>query len=198
MDACDNTGLSAVSWFDGVVEQVGSHLSITQRSETLTWLKISIFYIDWTNALREKRLNHTSGGFDSPSGLPGKWLSSLYIKPGTDDRSSCGNGSSYNWDTLRIAAVHFPTSDTGPGTRLFFHQSTWIQELLWTQSTNTWTFGSTFSGSTACSRLTVTLENSMLRFFYLSDDLVLQEVLLNVTQPGATWKAGKWPTATSK
>ena len=90
-----------------------------------------------------------------------------------------------------MAAVYSEDYNEGPGTRLFYQQSTWIQEFVWTQSTDIWTFGSPILGSTACSRLAVIEDYPNLRLFYVAEGLVLQEMLLDITQTGAIWRLGE-------
>ena len=152
---------------------------------------MSLFYVDSHSILSEKRSNHTSGYWDVPQNCDAGCIWFLDIASDTAGPLPCGNEASHSWDTHRMTAIYSDNFLTGPGTRLFFHQSTWIQESVWTQSTDSWALGSTFPNSVSCSRLAVTEAGSVLRLFYVTAGPVLQEALLNITQPNATWQVGE-------
>ncbi|KAL8948953.1 MAG: hypothetical protein Q9222_004905, partial [Ikaeria aurantiellina] len=102
-----------------------------------------------------------------------------------------------DFDSYRMAAVYSENFYSGAGTRLFYHASsvngtTWVQEWIWTQSTDNWRTGQAIQNVYPNSHLAATVdeENKLLRLFFSSGNLTLQEVWLNITDPNGLYNNG--------
>ena len=104
---------------------------------------------------------------------------------------------SNDWDSYRLAAVYSTNFATGPGCRLFYHSqdlngTTWVQEMIWIQSSDSWTHGASIIGPWPNSDLAATVDEStqILRLFYSAGNLTLQESWLNMSDPRAEYQIG--------
>lgn len=102
------------------------------------------------------------------------------------------------FDSYRMAAVYSVRFATGPGTRLFHHTqslngSTWVQEWIWTQSTDNWQRGQSIPDVFPNSHLAATVdeENMLLRLYYSSGNLTLHEKWINISDPTSVYNDGK-------
>ena len=96
----------------------------------------------------------------------------------------------------RIAAVYSQHFAAGPGARIYFHQadgdSSWVQELVWTQKTDTWTQGSRLFGPTTDSHLCAMIEpqSQAVRLFYSTPDNAVKEIWWNITDQIPQYQQG--------
>lgn len=102
------------------------------------------------------------------------------------------------FDSYRMAAVYSERFWTGAGTRLFYHTSasngtSWVQEWIWTQSTDNWRIGQPITNVYPNSHLAATVDeqNSLLRLYFASGNLTLQEVWLNISDPNGLYNNGR-------
>ena len=85
---------------------------------------------------------------------------------------------------------------TGPGARIYFHQynstTAWVQELIWTQANDTWSYGSQIPGPAADSHLCAVLESQSqaLRLFYSDEQNAVREIWWNITSPTPEYQEG--------
>ena len=95
------------------------------------------------------------------------------------------------WNGFRLAAAA-----TKDGARLFYHASNgtdnWVQELIWSQSNDSWIQGTGFYDVDPNSHFTATMEgaSNTLRFFYVTTSNTLTERWLNLSSSESEYKAG--------
>lgn len=162
-----------------------------------------IFYVSaGGNFIQEKRKN-----FNYPESL---WepatspagINFLNVKaPGTtsvpkSDQSA--QDPDNDWDGFRMAAVYSKQFSTGPGTRLFCHQTAnngtnWVQEYIWTQANDNWRTGQAIYNVFPNSHIAATLDdqNKLLRLYFSSGNLTLREMWLNISDSNALYNPGK-------
>ena len=89
------------------------------------------------------------------------------LSPSPSSSSSLGG-----WNGYRLTSVFSSNFSTGAGVRLFCHQSnetaTWLQELIYIQANDTWTYGARILGVSHDAHLTALIEpaSHALRIFY--------------------------------
>lgn len=103
-----------------------------------------------------------------------------------------------DWDGYRMAAVYSQNFHTGPGLRLYYHAenltgTTYVQELIWTQSTDSWVNGAKLYNPWPTSHMVATIDDStqILRLFFSSGNSTLQEAWMSVSDPSGTYKNGR-------
>ncbi|KAL8640301.1 MAG: hypothetical protein Q9228_002766 [Teloschistes exilis] len=182
-DAINNTGLATVTYMN-------SSAPMGQ-----------IFYISAINGfMQEKRknFNYPDSNWEPPASLG---INSLNIRvagkvsvPRSDQNPRDPDN---DWDGYRMAAVYSDRFSTGNGTRLFCHQTgsngtNWVQEYIWTRSTESWRAGQAIGNVSPNSHIAATLDdkNSLLRLYFSSGNLTLQEVWLNISDPNALYNNG--------
>ena len=85
---------------------------------------------------------------------------------------------------------------SGPGARLFLHQSNdsvdWVEELIWTQENENWSYGAQINGPTTVSHLSAVIgsDNQTLSLFYSTPQNAVQELRSDITVPNATYHPG--------
>ena len=100
------------------------------------------------------------------------------------------------WNGYRITAVYSANFSSGAGARLFVPQSndtsSWVQELVWTQSNDSWAYGTRIKGPTTESHLSAIIEpqSQTLRLFYSMPDHSIQELWCNITSPDPVYQPG--------
>ncbi|KAL8771696.1 MAG: hypothetical protein Q9209_002887 [Squamulea sp. 1 TL-2023] len=101
------------------------------------------------------------------------------------------------FDGYRMAAVYSDKFVTGAGTRLFYHRSSsnrtnWVQEWIWTKDTDNWTIGQAITNVYPNSHLAATVDeqNGLLRLYFSSGNLTLQEAYLNISDPQGIYNNG--------
>ena len=87
----------------------------------------------------------------------------------------------------------------GPGARLFYHASlsndgkqSWVQELIWDQSSNTWSPGQQFKDPVGTSQLAAVLDKDRneLRLFYCTGNCNIAESKLDITDATNNYTKG--------
>ena len=104
-----------------------------------------------------------------------------------------------DWDGYRMAAVYSPNFHTGPGLRLFYHAENltgapFVQELIWTQSSDLWSNGAKLHNPYPNSHLAATVDEStqILRLFFSSGNNTLQEAWTSISDATGTYKNGMY------
>lgn len=102
-----------------------------------------------------------------------------------------------DWDGYRMATVYSENFHTGPGLRLYYHAenltgAAYVQELIWTQSTDSWTNGAKLNNPWPNSHLAATIDEStqILRLFFSSGNSTLQEAWISISDSTGTYKNG--------
>ncbi|KAL8735236.1 MAG: hypothetical protein Q9181_002912 [Wetmoreana brouardii] len=177
-DAVNNTGLATVTYMNGSA-QTGQ-----------------IFYVGTNGFLQEKRkpfarndLNWEPGTLN-PSNI--KSIGNLSLP-----KNSQSQDPSNQFDSYRMAAVYSDQFSTGAETRLFYHASAnngtnWVQEWIWSQKQDEWRIGQAITNVYPNSHLaaTVDVKNKLLRLYFSSGNLTLQEVWLNISDRMALYNNG--------
>ncbi|KAL8726902.1 MAG: hypothetical protein Q9166_006391 [cf. Caloplaca sp. 2 TL-2023] len=176
-DAVNNTGLATVTYTNGSAPTG------------------QMFYIGTNGYIQEKRK-----AFSDP----------LYWEPGSLNRiniKAVGNitlpKTSQNLDSInqfgsfRMAAVYSENFVTGPETRLFHHKpssngTNWVQEWIWTKKTDDWRIGQAIPNVYPNSHIAATVDeqNKLLRLYFSSGNLTLQEMWLNITDFNGLYNNG--------
>ncbi|KAL8832951.1 MAG: hypothetical protein Q9170_004632 [Blastenia crenularia] len=175
-DALNNTGLATVVYMDKTAPTG------------------QIFYVGSNNLLQEKRKGFNDLLFWEPGSLNSQNIAMRgnISLPGQSQPQDPAN----DFDSYRMAAVYSTKFWDGAGTRLFFHRSaangTWVQEWIWTQENDNWRLGQTISDVYPSSHLAATVDeqNSLLRLYFSSGDLTLQEVWLNISDRNGIYNTG--------
>ncbi|MCJ1226336.1 hypothetical protein MMC12_002986 [Toensbergia leucococca] len=175
-DALNHTGLAVISYVNGT-EQQGS-----------------IFYTGLNGHVQEKRNFNNSIWELGTLGASNLAAIGNMSVPSSDISTE---DPSNDWDSYRLAAVYSTNFATGPGCRLFYHSqdlngTTWVQEMIWIQSSDSWTHGASIIGPWPNSDLAATVDEStqILRLFYSAGNLTLQESWLNMSDPRAEYQIG--------
>ena len=102
-----------------------------------------------------------------------------------------------DWDGYRMAAVYSENFHAGPGLRLYYHAenltgAAYVQELIWTQSTDSWANGAKLHNPWPNSHLAATIDEStqILRLFFSSGNNTLQESWMSLSDSTGTYKNG--------
>lgn len=183
-DAINSTGLATVTYMNGSAPMG------------------QIFYISAINGfIQEKRknFNYPDSNWEPPASLG---INSLNIpvagKVSVPKSNQNPQDPDNDWDGYRMAAVYSDRFSTGNGTRLFCHQTgsngiNWVQEYIWTRSTESWRAGQAIGNVSPNSHIAATLDdkNSLLRLYFSSGSLTLQEVWLNISDPNALYNNGR-------
>ena len=143
--------------------------------------------------LQEKRKIFSSTAYWEPGTLNNKNIAavaSLPLPAVTQDPKD-------EWDGYRMAAVYSGNFHTGPGLRLYYHAENltgapFVQELIWTQNTDSWVKGAELLNPWPNSHLAATIDEStqILRLFFSSGNNTLQEVWTSLSDPTGTYKNG--------
>lgn len=153
-----------------------------------------IFYVGVNGLLQEKRKNYNDKNYWLPGSLNAKNIKmvgniSLPADSKTKDPVN-------QFDSYRIAAVYSEHYWTGAGTRIFYHASanngSWVQEWIWTKATDEWRIGQAIPNVYPSSHIAATVDeqNRLLRLYFSTGGLTLQEVWLNVSDPNAIYNDG--------
>ncbi|KAL9002016.1 MAG: hypothetical protein Q9188_005033 [Gyalolechia gomerana] len=175
-DAITNTGLATITYMNGS-DPVGQ-----------------IFYVGTNRLLQEKRKNFQDKLFWLPGSLNPKNIQMVgnLSLPANSKRKDPVN----QFDSYRIAAVHSEHFWTGAGTRLFYHASadnrSWVQEWIWTKETDDWRIGQAITNVYPNSHIAATVDeqNRLLRLYFSSGNLTLQEMWLNISDPDGIYNNG--------
>lgn len=160
---------------------------------SLTELQTSIFYVGRNGFIQEKR-NYATWR------APGSAINNISLKAtGTSGASQDTKGDPRNiWDSYRMTSAYSADFFSGAQGRLFYHSlgtndSNVVQEMVWTQSSDSWSYGHIFPQPWPTSHLAATINSltQTLHLFYATEDHTLQESWLNISEPGATWQIGK-------
>lgn len=143
--------------------------------------------------LQEKRKIFSSTAYWEPGTLNNKnfaAVASLPLPAVTQDPKN-------EWDGYRMAAVYSGNFRTGPGLRLYYHAENltgapFVQELIWTQNTDSWVKGAKLLNPWPNSHLAATIDEStqILRLFFSSGNNTLQEAWTSLSDPTGTYKNG--------
>ena len=157
----------------------------------------SIFYVDWQHHLvQEKRLLPnatiwTDGTLDTLA-LPA--YGNLSISAGNPEQDPPNS-----WDSYRMAAIYSTQFIGGPQVRLYYHTLTTgtnsvpiVQEMIWSQSNDSWANGCQFPNPWPNSNLATTIDvvTNTIRLYYSSGNLTLQESWFDLNNQSAGWQAG--------
>ncbi|KAF6219167.1 hypothetical protein HO133_004992 [Letharia lupina] len=174
-DAINNTGLATVTYLNGSNQQG------------------SIFYVGLNGLLQEKRKVFSSTAYWEPGTLNNMNIAAvanLSLPSVTQDPKN-------DWDGYRMAAVYSENFNTGPGLRLYYHAenltgAAYVQELIWTQSNDSWADGAKLHNPWPNSHLAATIDEStqILRLFFSSGNNTLQEAWMSLLDPTGTYKNG--------
>ena len=147
--------------------------------------------------MQEKR--NYGGGLWEPGTLDGTGLTLTGNIQPQGSETTTSKDPSNNWDSYRMAAVYSTKFGTGPGARFFIHQlqssgQTFVQEMIWHQSNDSWTYGSQFPDVWPTSHLTATIDETsgLLRLFYSAGNLTLAESYTNITESQGVYHKGMW------
>ncbi|KAL8691677.1 MAG: hypothetical protein Q9218_003152 [Villophora microphyllina] len=177
-DAMNNTGLATVTYMNGSAPTG------------------QMFYVGTNGYMQEKRKSFNDLLYWEPGTFNPINVAAIgNISLPKSGRST--NDPNNNWDSYRMAAVYSDLFSTGPGTRFFCHQASsngtnWVQEYIWTQQTDEWRTGQAIMNVFPNSQIAATLDekNSLLRLYFSSGNLTLQEVWLNVSDPNSIYNNG--------
>ena len=143
--------------------------------------------------LQEKRKIFSSSAYWEPGSLNNMGIAAV----GNLSISSLTQDPKNDWDGYRMAAVYSENFHTGPGLRLYYHAenltgAAYVQELVWTQSTDSWANGAKLHNPWPNSHLAATIDEStqILRLFFSSGNNTLQEAWMSVSDPTETYKNG--------
>lgn len=174
-DAINNTGLATVTYLNGSNQQG------------------SIFYVGMNGLLQEKRKIFSSTAYWEPGTLNDMNIAAV----GNLSLPSVTQDPKNNWDGYRMAAVYSENFHTGLGLRLYYHAenltgAAYVQELIWTQSTDSWTNGARLNNPWPNSHLAATVDEStqILRLFFSSGNNTLQEAWLSLSDSTGTYRNG--------
>lgn len=98
-----------------------------------------------------------------------------------------------------MAAVYSENFASGAGCRLFYHAGnatrSWVQELIWDKTNDTWTPGLIIDDVLSNSHLSATIDDNsqILRLFYVSKKEQLQHSYLNITEHNQRYQTGTFP-----
>ena len=156
-----------------------------------------MFYIGTNGFLQEKRkpLNDKNT-FWEPGSLNDQVITPVgnISLPNNEDKDPINS-----FDSYRMAAAYSENYSTGPGTRLFYHTTSangtaWVQEWIWTRATDNWTKGQNILNVYPNSHLAATVDeqNMLLRLYFSSGNLTIQEVWLNISNPDAIYNNGEF------
>lgn len=153
----------------------------------------SIFYVGMNGLLQEKRKIFSSTAYWEPGTLNNMNIAavaSLSSPTVTQDPKN-------DWDGYRMAAVYSENFHSGPGLRLYYHAENltgpaYVQELIWTQSNDSWANGAKLHNPWPNSHLAATIDEStqILRLFFSSGNNTLQEAWTSVSDPTGTYRNG--------
>ncbi|KAL8819577.1 MAG: hypothetical protein Q9223_002021 [Gallowayella weberi] len=176
-DAINNTGLATVTYLNGSA-QTGQ-----------------IFYVGTNGYLQEKRKAFGDLSWWEPGTLNGNGLKAIGNITLPKDAQTLDPINQF--DSFSMAAVYSENFVGGAATRLFYHRSAengtnWVQEWIWTQSTDNWRIGQAIPNVYPNSHLAATVdeENRLLRLFFSSGNLTLQEMWLNISDPNGLYNNG--------
>ena len=160
-------------------------------------LQSSIFYVGQNGYIQEKR-NYVDLLAWEPGTNAINTINLRAISIPIADASIGEDPQNNDWDSFRMAAVYSADFYGGPQARLFYHNQAGngthvLQEMIWTQSNDSWVYGDTLTDPWPNSHLAVTADSvtKTLRLFYSAGNLTLQESWLNISEAGATWQTGE-------
>lgn len=146
--------------------------------------------------LQEKRKIYNDTGLWEPGTLNNYDVAAvrnITVPAGSNDPAN-------DWDSYRMAAAYSKNFHSGPGTRLFYHSqqlngSSYVQELIWYQGNDTWSYGTRLHTPWPNSHLAATIDEStkILRLFFSSGNNTLQEMWMSLTDPNGEYRNGKNP-----
>ncbi|KAL9076292.1 MAG: hypothetical protein Q9161_001008 [Pseudevernia consocians] len=153
----------------------------------------TIFYVGLSGLLQEKRKIFSSTAYWEPG-----TLNDLNIATVANlSTPSVTPDSKNDWDGYRMAAVYSENFHNGPGLRLYYHTenltgAAYVQELIWTQSNDSWADGAKLHNPWPTSHLAATIDEStqILRLFFSSGNNTLQEAWTSISDPTGTYKNG--------
>ncbi|KAL8971804.1 MAG: hypothetical protein Q9183_000880 [Haloplaca sp. 2 TL-2023] len=180
-DAVNNTGLATTTYKND------SESSGAQTGQ--------IFYVGTNGYLQEKRRPFFN---DESVWEPGKLNFANIKMMGNISLSERADEDPVNeFDSYSMAAVYSLDFHNGPGTRLFYHESAdngthWVQERIWRQESDEWEIGQEIRDVSPNSHIAATMDrkNGLLRLYFSSGGLTLQEVWLNYTDPKGLYNLG--------
>lgn len=156
-----------------------------------------MFYVGTNGYLQEKRVpyNNVSAWWEpgtlNPSGI--KMVGNISLPDKNRNKDPINQ-----FDSYRMAAVYSEHFWNGAGTRLFFHRAatngtTWVEEWIWNRRSDDWRIGQRITNVYPNSHLAATVDetNRLLRLYFSSGNLTLQEVWLNITDPKSVYNNGK-------
>ncbi|KAI4204300.1 MAG: hypothetical protein LQ350_001280 [Teloschistes chrysophthalmus] len=182
-DAINNTGLATVTYMNDTAPMG------------------QIFYISGINGfMQEKRknFNYPDSNWEPGPSLGINSLNILVIgKVSVAKSDQSPQDPKNDWDGYRMAAVYSDHFAAGAGTRLFCHQTgsngtNWVQEYIWTRSSETWRAGQAIRNVSPNSHIAATVDdkNNLLRLYFSSGSLTLQEMWLNISDTNALYNNG--------
>ncbi|KAL8923290.1 MAG: hypothetical protein Q9208_004690 [Pyrenodesmia sp. 3 TL-2023] len=177
-DAINNTGLATVTYLNS----------------SAPWGQM--FYVGSNGYLQEKRVpyNNVSAWWEpgtlNPSDI--KMVGNISLPDKNPNKDPINQ-----FDSYRMAAVYSENFSNGAETRLFFHRAaangtTWVQEWIWTKKRDDWQIGQAITNVYPNSHLAATVDerHGLLRLYFSSGNLTLQEVWLNITDPKSIYNNG--------
>ena len=144
--------------------------------------------------MQEKRKIFSSSDYWEPGSLSNLKIAAV----GNFTLPSVTQDPENGWDGYRMTAVYSENFHAGPGVRLFYHAENltgapFVQELIWTQSSDSWTNGAKLLNPWPTSHLAATIDEStqILRLFFSSGNKTLQEAWMSLSDPTGTYKNGR-------
>ena len=144
--------------------------------------------------MQEKRKIFSSSDYWEPASLNNMKIAAI----GNFTLPSVTQDPENGWDGYRMAAVYSEKFHTGPGVRLYYHAENltgapFVQELIWTQSSDSWTNGAKLLDPWPTSHLAATIDEStqILRLFFSSGNNTLQEAWMSLSDPTGTYRNGR-------
>ncbi|KAL9016972.1 MAG: hypothetical protein Q9185_005667 [Variospora sp. 1 TL-2023] len=185
--------LSAAPIFTDAANNTGLATIVYMNESTPTG---QMFYVGSNGYMQEKRKSfHDDKAYWEPGPLN---KINIEMKGNLSLPENNQNNDPINrFDGFRMAAVYSERFRTGPGTRLFFHTSavngtTWVQEWIWSKSSDQWQIGQSITNVHPNSHLAATVDerNDLLRLYFSSGNLTLQEVWLNISDANGLYNNG--------
>ena len=169
-----------------IVQHRSARRSICVSKNANGQLQSNIFYVGYPNLkILDKRVDDTGLWSLGP-------LADLDVT--VNGNSSLSGEGGFN--TFRLTALYSEDFAAGPGARIYFHQfndtSAWVQELIWMQNNDTWSYGSQIFGPPADSHLCAMLEpqNHAIRLFYSDKHNAIKEIWWNITSSAPEYNEG--------
>ena len=196
-DAINNTGLASFTYMNGSNPQVSFSECSKRLVSHIILLQSSIFYVGQNGYIKEKR-NYVDLAAWEPGIKTINTINLRVVSMSVADANIGKDPQNNVWDSSRMAAAYSTDFYGGPQARFFYHNQASngipiLQEMIWTQTDDSWIYGTTLTDPWPTSHLAVTVDSvtKTMRLFYSAGNLTLQESWLNISEAGANWRTGE-------